>query len=125
MRSIIPLSRMRCAGTLPLSKRAMSSAPNPLNRPGPPPLPREQQREFEELIRAANAPLSKPSTGDSPSKQEAALALHPDAPAPLAPEFEGEINPQTGERGGPKREPARTWIEGDGDWSFKGRVSDF
>lgn len=51
--------------------------------------------------------------------------LHPDARKPIEPEFEGEINPKTGERGGPKREPVRQWTEEGGDWSFKGRVSDF
>ncbi len=34
-------------------------------RPGPPPLPLEDQREFEELVRRAQAPLSK---GDGPSQ---------------------------------------------------------
>ncbi|KAK4456930.1 hypothetical protein QBC42DRAFT_280240 [Cladorrhinum samala] len=39
------------------------------------------------------------------------------------PEFEGEVNPKTGEVGGPKNEPLR-W--GDkGDWSYNGRVTDF
>lgn len=50
---------------------------------------------------------------------------HPDAPVPLAAEFDGDVNPATGERGGPKREPVRRWIRDEGDWSFKGRVSDF
>src|SRR6266571_7885057 len=27
--------------------------------------------------------------------------------------------------GGPKREPVQRWVEKEGDWSFKGRVSDF
>ena len=40
-------------------------------------------------------------------------------------EFEGDVNPVTGEQGGPKREPVGRWGEDDGDWSFKGRVSDF
>ncbi|KAG6849571.1 hypothetical protein H0H93_007352 [Arthromyces matolae] len=84
-----------------------------ISRPAPPPLPREQQREFEQLQRA-------------PSQTEADLALHPDARIPLRPDFEGEINPQTGEHGGPKQEPVRKWgDDSEGDWSFKGRVSDF
>lgn len=92
-----------------------------LNRPSPPPLPREQQRVFEELQRAAQAPLSS-----SRAEAEADLALHPDARKPLKPDFEGDINPATGEQGGPKTEPVRKWVGGDdGDWSFKGRVSDF
>ncbi|EJD37220.1 hypothetical protein AURDEDRAFT_92423 [Auricularia subglabra TFB-10046 SS5] len=77
-----------------------------MNRPGPPPLPAAEQREFEELVKAAdsaNAPL-----------------LHPDARPKPAPEFEGETNPRTGEIGGPKREPTTH-----GDWSFGGRATDF
>ena len=96
-----------------------------LVRPGPPPLPREQQREFEELVRAAQAPLSVPSGSNSRVEAEADMALHPDARAPVQAEFEGDVNPVTGEQGGPKREPVGRWGEDDGDWSFKGRVSDF
>ncbi|KAF7973715.1 hypothetical protein HWV62_14404 [Athelia sp. TMB] len=89
--------------------------------PAPPSLPRAQQREFEELLRSAQAPLSASSKADA----EAELALHPDARKPIKGDFEGDINPKTGEEGGPKREPVRKWAEGDGDWSFKGRVTDF
>ncbi|KAJ6440692.1 Extragenic suppressor of kinetochore protein 1 [Purpureocillium lavendulum] len=39
------------------------------------------------------------------------------------PEFEGDVNPKTGEVGGPKNEPLR-W-GGGGDWSYNGRVTDF
>ena len=78
-----------------------------LNRPAPPPLPQQQQREFEDLVRRAQS---------SPSVPEP--ARHPDSR-----EFEGDTNPATGEKGGPKREPVHRWVEG--DWSFKGRVSDF
>ncbi|KAF8134642.1 hypothetical protein EV363DRAFT_1160795 [Boletus edulis] len=93
-------------------RRALSSA---LNRPAPPPLPRDQQREFEQLQRAAQSPSS-----------DAELTLHPDARKPIKPDFEGDINPLTGEQGGPKTEPVAKWVEEDnGDWSFKGRVSDF
>ncbi|EJD02600.1 uncharacterized protein FOMMEDRAFT_65032, partial [Fomitiporia mediterranea MF3/22] len=76
-----------------------------LNRPKPPPLLPKDQREFEELVRAAASTNS---------------ALHPDARRPPPPEFEGDTNPVTGEVGGPKREPLRH-----GDWSYSGRTSDF
>lgn len=99
--------------------RRMSSSG--LNRPSPPPLPRDLQREFEQLQRQAQAPLSS----QSPLESEAGLALHPDARKPLTPEFEGQVNPKTGEEGGPKREPVGKWAEDGGDWSFKGRVTDF
>ena len=39
------------------------------------------------------------------------------------PEFEGEVNPKTGEVGGPKNDPLR-WGAG-GDWSYNGRTTDF
>ncbi|KAI0267135.1 hypothetical protein BC834DRAFT_805218, partial [Gloeopeniophorella convolvens] len=73
-------------------------------------------REFEALQRQAGAIGSAPAGQDD---------VHPDAPAPLRPEFQGDVNPVTGERGGPKREPVRRWTDDGGDWSFKGRVSDF
>lgn len=94
-----------------------------LNRPSPPPLPRELQREFEELQRNAQMPLSSPTL--SHAETEAQISLHPDARKPLTPEFDGDVNPRTGEQGGPKREPVRKWSDDGGDWSFKGRVSDF
>jgi Protein of unknown function (DUF1674) len=92
--------------------RFMASKP-PLNRPAPLPLPIEQQREFEALQRRRA------------EEQASTKAPHPDAPIPLKAEFDGDINPSTGERGGPKREPVQRWVEEEGDWSFKGRVSDF
>jgi len=49
--------------------------------------------------------------------------LHPDIRQGAKPEFEGDVNPKTGEVGGPKTEPLR-W-GGDGDWSYNGRVTDF
>ncbi|PSS11033.1 hypothetical protein PHLCEN_2v3329 [Hermanssonia centrifuga] len=119
-----PSRTLQCMRSHMDSIRLMSSSSsNPLNRPSPPPLPRKDQREFEDLVRKAQAPLSVKSARRE--QAEAELAMHPDARAPLVAEFEGEVNPTTGEKGGPKREPVRRWGEGDGDWSFKGRVSDF
>lgn len=68
-------------------------------------------------------PLSSPTL--SHAETEAQISLHPDARKPLTPEFDGDVNPRTGEQGGPKREPVRKWSDDGGDWSFKGRVSDF
>ncbi|GAB7337051.1 hypothetical protein MBLNU457_g2460t1 [Dothideomycetes sp. NU457] len=52
--------------------------------------------------------------------------LHPNVRRGAAPEFEGEVNPKTGEVGGPKVEPLR-WgsTANSGDWSYNGRVTDF
>jgi hypothetical protein len=100
------------------TRRGISSN---INRPAPPPLAREEQREFETLLRAAQTPLSVPTANSDPVE----LALHPDAPQPLKAEFESDVNPKTGEEGGPKREPVGKWANSEGDWSFKGRVTDF
>jgi hypothetical protein len=47
--------------------------------------------------------------------------FHPNMRRGAPPEFEGEVNPKTGEVGGPKNDPLR-WK---GDWSYNGRVTDF
>jgi hypothetical protein len=100
---------------------------NPFTRrPGPPPLPPDEQREFEELVRKAQAPLSvSPKTHTTQANVddavvEAVTERHPDARKPIPPEFEGDVNPVTGERGGPKREPVKH-----NDWSYGGKVTDF
>lgn len=116
-RSLVTYVRLAC---LSRSKHTIRSMSSNLNRPSPPKLPREQQQEFEELLRKTQAPLASDRTGT-----EAELSLHPDAPRPLKPEFQGDENPVTGELGGPKREPVHKWAEDGGDWSYKGRVSDF
>jgi hypothetical protein len=52
--------------------------------------------------------------------------LHPDIRRGAKPEFEGDVNPVTGEVGGPKNEPLRWGSTGErGDWSYNGRVTDF
>ena len=49
--------------------------------------------------------------------------LHPNVRRGAAPEFKGDINPKTGEVGGPKNDPLR-WGS-NVDWSYNGRVTDF
>jgi len=83
--------------------------------PSPPQLSPEEQKEFEELVRKAQMRLVGTGATD-----EAQSNMHPDARKPIEPEFEGDVNPITGERGGPKRDPLRH-----GDWSFSGKVTDF
>ena len=108
----------------PVSKGVERSNPF-VRRPGPPPLPPEEQREFEELVRKAQAPLSKTHTTQAHTEDAVVGVLevterHPDARKPIPPEFEGDVNPVTGERGGPKREPVKH-----NDWSYGGKVTDF
>ena len=94
-------------------------------RPSPPRLPPADQKIFDDLVRAAAAPAA-PSANSENSQSSSALKieegqeLHPDARKPLPNDFEGDVNPVTGEQGGPKREPLRH-----GDWSFGGRATDF
>jgi hypothetical protein len=49
--------------------------------------------------------------------------FHPNMRRGAPPEFEGDVNPKTGEVGGPKNDPLR-W-GGKADWSYNGRVTDF
>jgi hypothetical protein len=49
--------------------------------------------------------------------------LHPNARRGAPPEFEGDVNPKTGEVGGPKNEPLRWGAAG--EWSYNGRTTDF
>ncbi|RYP43220.1 hypothetical protein DL768_010040 [Monosporascus sp. mg162] len=111
--------------------------------PAPPRLPPEQQAEFERLQRIANTqegfnPTSTPSSlyddpahelAPSPAADPVTLSGADEAvlSTPLRkgapPEFEGDVNPKTGEVGGPKNEPLR-W-GANSDYSFNGRVTDF
>jgi hypothetical protein len=81
----------------------------------------------------ANATTSRSADADKMLEQlreRARLAakgdgeeLHPNVRRGAAPEFEGDVNPKTGEVGGPKNEPLRWGVSG--DWSYNGRVTDF
>ena len=49
--------------------------------------------------------------------------LHPNVRRGAPPEFEGDVNPKTGEVGGPKNEPLRWGAAG--EWAYNGRTTDF
>ncbi|EJT71691.1 hypothetical protein GGTG_10945 [Gaeumannomyces tritici R3-111a-1] len=96
--------------------------------PAPPRLPAAEQAEFERLQREAA------SVGDAilAEQPEAAAVTTAEEEAPATsggirrgapPEFDGDVNPKTGEVGGPKNEPLRWGAAG--DYSFNGRVTDF
>jgi len=115
--------------------------------PTPPRLPAEEQAEWERLQRTANTqsgfnPTSTPPSLQYQSAEELAptpaadpvtlddgTGITPDAArnTPLRkgarPEFDGDVNPKTGEVGGPKNEPLRWGAAG--DYSYNGRVTDF
>lgn len=81
-----------------------------INRPAPLPLgDKKKQQEMLDLIRKKQAEMESSSS-----------EMHPDAYKKPEPEFEGDVNPKTGEVNGPKNEPLKH-----GDWSFGGRVTDF
>ena len=120
--------------------------------PAPPRLPKDEQEIYEQLQKQSTGAFSTPqkppqinqsplsasesSPSDSTStaksvstdqelraKVEDGDELHPHVRRGAKPEFEGEINPKTGEVNGPKNEPLR-W-GGQVDWSYNGRVTDF
>lgn len=110
-----------------LSVRQYSFSPEEM--PSPPKLPKDQQEEFEKLQKIAN---SQAAIDDYNSKiaGEKSTSTAPDIKTDIGgfstsylktiPEFEGDVNPQTGERGGPKQDPLKY-----NDWAFNGRVTDF
>lgn len=103
-------------------------------QPGPPRLPKEQQEEFEKLQSIANSQIAIEEYNDQIAQQQAeGSTQEPKAPIvnseigsfsslKLVPDFEGDVNPKTGERGGPKQEPLKHTKD---EWSFNGRVIDF
>lgn len=74
----------------------------------------------EAATATATTDAAKPATPQISNDEE---TMHPAYVRGAPPEFEGDVNPRTGEVGGPKREPLR-WGSG-GDWSYNGRVTDF
>ncbi|MBW0521947.1 hypothetical protein O181_061662 [Austropuccinia psidii MF-1] len=81
--------------------------------PSPPSLSSEEQKEFKSL-------LNKSNSADQKINQDN-LETHPDLRNLGPVEFEGEVNPKTGEIGGPKRDPLR-WPN---EWGYAGRATDF
>ena len=112
------------ASTLTLSSRDAKSPIASRFSPGPSPprLLTEQQVEFERLQRLSRGAFSQPARENNLEVQAVPDdMLHPDIRRGAPPEFEGGMNPKTGEVGGPKTDPLR-WP---GDWSYNGRVTDF
>jgi hypothetical protein len=128
-----------------LSRHTLYRSASTFGGPAPPRLPKEEQERFEQLQRESTGAFSQPKTTevkeeavrvrpqinqspDSSSGGESGGKViakgdefHPNMRRGAPPEFEGEVNPKTGEVGGPKNEPLR-WK---GDWSYNGRVTDF
>ncbi|KAG9256593.1 FMP21-like protein [Emericellopsis atlantica] len=107
--------------------------------PAPPKLPAEQQAEFERLQRqaAVSSAFNPPTSADAASPEsktsetaaaakggeEEEEALNQGLFRGAKPEFRGDVNPKTGEVGGPKNDPLR-WGSS-GEWTYNGRATDF
>ena len=144
------MSRLLTRRLTPLIRPSTRLSSTFQSRPSPPKLPADQQAEFERLQRAASVssafqPTEEPSVTvtstttttsttatatpatsqirhtTTPEKKDEDMNIGYFRGAP--PEFEGDVNPKTGEVGGPKNEPLR-W-GGDSDWSYNGRATDF
>lgn len=125
------------------------SSPFP-TAPAPPRLPKEEQEIFDRLQKQSTGAFSTPreepaATSTSASFSAASVRarinqspdssvgevkripegeeVHPNLRRGAPPEFEGDVNPKTGEVGGPKVEPQRWGATG--DYSYNGRVTDF
>ncbi|ODQ78037.1 hypothetical protein BABINDRAFT_40290 [Babjeviella inositovora NRRL Y-12698] len=103
----------------------------PQHQPGPPKLAKEDQAEFEALQKLASSRSAideyNASHGHEDAVEDKSPLLKTNSVGSFAPglfktipEFEGEVNPVTGEIGGPKQDPLRH-----GDYSFNGRCTDF
>ncbi|EST05169.1 Protein of unknown function DUF1674 [Kalmanozyma brasiliensis GHG001] len=108
-RSVIASTSLRTLSTTPLR------AAGGFNRPGPPPLPPKEQKEFESLVKQKQN--ASPFLASDPEKGD----MHPDARRKPRPEFDGETNPNTGEIGGPKNDP----LKHEREWTYGGRATDF
>lgn len=90
-------------------------------------------RSFQDQLqfnRPPNSSVSSSNQGTSPTASAAASSsssssssdeLHPNARKPQKPDFEGESNPNTGEVGGPKKDP----LQWEREWTYGGRATDF
>ncbi|GMM29612.1 Sdh8 protein [Martiniozyma asiatica (nom. inval.)] len=96
--------------------------------PAPPSLNENDQKEFDALVQQANTQIAIEDYNEKQGfkEQQVAPAIKTSdigtfgSQMQTIPEFEGDVNPKTGEVNGPKQEPVRH-----GDWSFNGRVTDF
>ena len=119
MPALLRLARPLRLATLRQTPRLALARPYatkfPGNAPAPPRLPEQEQAEFEALIREAQERAARD------------VARGAGAADPFfeneKPEFTGDVNPKTGEAGGPKNEPLKWGSKG--DWSFNGKVTDF
>ncbi|CAO1634661.1 unnamed protein product [Sympodiomycopsis kandeliae] len=113
-------SAVRLLSTTPSTLSSRSDSP--FDRPGPPPLPKEEQAEWNRLVKEKGNQLqfqsAQQTQGQSQGQKD---EMHPDARRKPQPDFEGETNPRTGEIGGPKKDP----LQWEREWTYGGRATDF
>ncbi|CCD23510.1 Sdh8p NDAI_0B04760 [Naumovozyma dairenensis CBS 421] len=135
MEALIKSSRainLRISRTRLITQFSRTISINTNKIPSPPKLPREDQEEFEKLQKIAssqeaieeyNRKIKEDPTKESLNSEILTKndigSFSPEFSKTL-PEFEGDVNPKTGEKGGPKQDPLKY-----GDYSFNGRVTDF
>ena len=120
----LPESEQKIYENLQRSSRGAFSTPNPNSS-------LKQESSSQELDSSPHSGVQRVSgeeasiAGSNPRLRATGEGdeLHPDVRRGARPEFEGEINPKTGEVGGPKNEPL-IWV-GKADWSYNGRDTDF
>ncbi|KAF1836828.1 DUF1674-domain-containing protein [Decorospora gaudefroyi] len=103
------------AFSTPREEAATSSSPSSAQ-----PLPQSSRMQINQSPDSSSDTEIRFENGKEIRKGE---EFHPNMRRGAPPEFEGDVNPKTGEVGGPKNEPLR-WGYG-GDWSYNGRVTDF
>lgn len=110
--------------------RLYSSSPFARRGPSPPELDPEEQKEFEKLQQASNTQnaideyneqMGFKKKNDAPKIETSDVGTFGTILKTI-PEFEGDVNPDTGEVNGPKQDPLK---HGHGEWSFNGRTTDF
>ncbi|CEP23002.1 unnamed protein product [Cyberlindnera jadinii] len=130
---MLRLQTLRLARRVPLTSVRLYSLKSDFTiTPGPPKLPKEEQEEFERLQKIAASQIAIEEYNNSISQEDdptaapymdkAGVDIGGFSPEYFRtiPEFEGDVNPKTGEIGGPKQDPLKH-----GDYSFNGRVTDF
>ncbi|CCX32869.1 hypothetical protein FPQ18DRAFT_321949 [Pyronema domesticum] len=124
MQSLRTLRSLRSLRTIGL-RRISTTTPraaafNLRERPGPPRLPKEEQEEYERLQRESTGAFQTSHTVTEQEIEVSESDVHKDLRKGAKPEFEGEVNPKTGEVGGPKNDPLRY-----SEWTYNGRATDF
>lgn len=100
-----------------------SSSPTDSSAPSTPPSRFKINQSPDSDSASASASTVPPVRFETGKAIRQGEEVHPNMRRGAPPEFEGDVNPKTGEVGGPKNEPLRWGARA--DWSYNGRVTDF